>query len=586
VIVRNSKQLIPFLVVLTCLSSEKLWADSPATARRLRRPVALALIDADRTLLVANRDSGSISEVDLSRREVAAEYNVGTRISDLKVGPSGSTVVATDEASHELLVLKWNNKTLQVVSRTPVSHSPVSVVFDAKKNRCMTASLWSRRLNVVDLSKPSAPKIQKGVDLSFAPRKQLLLPKKQKLIVAGSFGGNLAVLDLETLEVVAERTFPGHNIRGLAASNDGDRVSLAHQILHSEESTTSDGVHWGGVMSNVISNFAVADLFAKPTGELSTLGAIRYLGHPDKAAADPDALIITKDSRQIVAYAGASEVAISDPGANYFKPVSVGRRPTALALSSDERRLYVANTLSDTISVIDVTNRKPVTQISLGPKPKLSLAEQGELLFHDASLSSDSWYSCHSCHTDGHSNGGLNDNFGDDSYGAPKRVLSLLGVAETGPWTWSGKADRLQDQIRKSIQVTMQGPEPGDLQVQALEAYLKTLKPPPSLVTARGNADRQPLKKGRRLFSTLGCVDCHQPSTYTSADSYDVGLRDELGHTAFNPPSLRGVSQRARLFHDNRAANLHAVFEGHAHQLDRKLSDDELDALIQFLSSL
>ena len=46
--------------------------------------------------------------------------------------------------------------------------------------------------------------------------------------------------------------------------------------------------------------------------------------------------------------------------------------------------------------------------------------------------------SCHSCHPDGHTNGLLNDNLGDGNFGAPKRVLSLLGVGQTGPWAWNG----------------------------------------------------------------------------------------------------------------------------------------------------
>ena len=35
----------------------------------------------------------------------------------------------------------------------------------------------------------------------------------------------------------------------------------------------------------------------------------------------------------------------------------------------------------------------------------------------------------------------------------------------------------------------------------------------------------------------------------------NVKLKDEKGLTKFNPPSLRGVSQDGRYFHDSRAAN-------------------------------
>src|SRR2546429_167098 len=93
-----------------------------------------------------------------------------------------------------------------------------------------------------------------------------------------------------------------------------------------------------------------------------------------------------------------------------------------------------------------ITSARPrrARRIPLGPQPELSLAERGELLFYDARLSHDGWFSCHSCHTDGHSNGLLNDNLGDGSFGAPKRVLSLLGVRDTGPWAWNGTMPDLE----------------------------------------------------------------------------------------------------------------------------------------------
>ena len=97
--------------------------------------------------------------------------------------------------------------------------------------------------------------------------------------------------------------------------------------------------------------------------------------------------------------------------------------------------------------------------ISLGPRPEPTAADRGERLFYSAKLSHDGWMSCHSCHTDGHTNSLLSDTLGDGSYGAPKRVPSLLGVAATGPWTWTGSIARLEDQVRKSIATTMHGTE-------------------------------------------------------------------------------------------------------------------------------
>src|SRR5262249_54264343 len=238
------------------------------------------------------------------------------------------------------------------------------------------------------------------------------------------------------------------------------------------------------------------------------------------------------------------------------------------------------------VSVIDLPQRKVLAEIRLGTQPKLSVAEQGESLFYDARLAHDGWFSCHSCHSDGHSNGLLNDNQGDGSFGAPKRVLSLLGVKDTAPWAWNGGMAELETQIRKSMRTTMHNRKPTDEQVRALAAYLRTLSPPPPLERFAEKRDEAAIKRGQALFDRHACGKCHAPPTFTSGRTYNVGLTDEVGNTHFNPPSLRGVSQGGPYFHDNRAASLEDVFTRHRHQLKTPLPVDELRDLLDYLRSL
>ena len=105
--------------------------------------------------------------------------------------------------------------------------------------------------------------------------------------------------------------------------------------------------------------------------------------------------------------------------------------------------------------------------------------------------------------------------------------------------------------------------------------------------TARGELIAEQIKRGSQLFETLKCSECHAPPTYTTVNTYDVGIQDEHGLKDFNPPSLRGVSQRYGLFHDNRAADVRAVLEDHAHPDGSiSLSKSDLEALIHFLESI
>jgi cytochrome c peroxidase len=239
------------------------------------------------------------------------------------------------------------------------------------------------------------------------------------------------------------------------------------------------------------------------------------------------------------------------------------------------------------VAVIDVAALKRVGEVGFGPGRAPTAAERGEALFHDARLSFEAWFSCQSCHPGGHTSGRLNDNLTDGSLGTPKRVLSLLGTKDTGPWAWNGTMPALEAQLRTSVKSTMHAETaPTAGQVADLAAYLRTLAPPPSPSAARGALDAEAVRRGGRVFRREKCVACHTPPVYTSAKTYDVGLRDEAGGTHFNPPSLRGVSQAGPYFHDGRAATLRDVLTRFRHQLPDGLPEADVTDLLQFLQSL
>jgi len=580
-------------LTLVTLAAVGLMAASAAAvemAVALRRPVALALSSDGDCLLVANRDSGSISVVSLTTKEVVAEQQIGRRLSDLVPLPGTSRLLATDEAAHELLLLETVGNEIRVLSRLPVSPYPVSVRLSADGQSATVASLWSRRLTFLDLGKErDGLKIRPtaGVlDLPLAPRCQLPLAERDRLLVADSFGARLAVVELSTGKLLDLREFPGHNVRGMGTSPDGKMLIVAHQMLNDLAHSIRNDIHWGLLMSNDLRWLEVNSVLAG--GKKLYYGAhIHPLGDPGKGGGDPGGLDVAADGTVCVTLSGVDLVAFGQENDFSMQRVRVGRRPTAVRLAPDGRTAYVANTLGDSISVVDLTKAEVTATISLGPAPQLNAAQQGELLFYDARLSHDGWMSCHSCHSDGHANGERNDNLSDASFGAPKRVLSLLGVKDTLPLAWNGQVQTIRRQIENSLDKTMQREEPIPLeQVKAIAAYLGTLEIPPPLAELRGTADRSAIERGRVVFEKRACADCHPAPTYTTPAAYDVGLVDSLGNREFNPPSLRGLSHRGPYFHDNRAASVEDVLVKHGHPNSATYSADEVRDLAAFLLSL
>jgi hypothetical protein len=92
------------------------------------------------------------------------------------------------------------------------------------------------------------------------------------------------------------------------------------------------------------------------------------LGQDSDGAGDPAELAILPNGGLAVALAGVGEVAFQPtPGFSICR-TTVGRRPSAVALSTDGETVYVADMLDDTISVVGIGTESSTRQ-SLGPSP-------------------------------------------------------------------------------------------------------------------------------------------------------------------------------------------------------------------------
>src|SRR5207244_2237609 len=85
-----------------------------------------------------------------------------------------------------------------------------------------------------------------------------------------------------------------------------------------------------------------------------------------------------------------------------FRRLKLGGRPMGVAFAPDSHTVVVANYLLDSLQVVDVPEARLVRTIHLGGPPEASLARRGEAIFYDAERSHGHWFSCHTCHVDGH----------------------------------------------------------------------------------------------------------------------------------------------------------------------------------------
>ena len=347
-------------------------ADAKALTARIRRPMAIVLVDGGRRLLVANRQSGSISVIDLGTRRVLAEHEVGRGLADIVALPDDRHVLAVDQAGHDVLLLNGHADAIQVLARVRVSPDPVRIVVSGDGSSCVVASRWSRRLTFLELTRGRSPtnepslKIIASLDLPFCPRELVASRDGSKLVVADAFGGKLALVDSRRRSLESVRSLPAHNIRGLALAADGKTLLVAHQMLNPLARSTFDDLHWGLLISNHLRVLRL-DAVLKPDADLLRGSSLFELGDVGKGAADPSGLVVDSRGHLIVALGGVNEAAITQGPGQPLRRVAVGHRPGAMAVSRDGKVVYIANGLDDTVSVVEIDSGRNLGVHRAGP---------------------------------------------------------------------------------------------------------------------------------------------------------------------------------------------------------------------------
>ncbi len=550
---------------------------------RFRRPISIESTYLENRLLVANSTSGSISVIDSVNNVVVSEFDVVNKAAGFTADRSKRFFLLTDVDDGRLHCLKlladgrlqaqWNSKTVNYCR---------SVKISPGNDLIAVAGHWSRQIEISKIKEwDSNPMSRRVIDLDFVPGR-LCWIDNEDLLILGAFDGQMAVVNARTF-TVNHRLVADHRFGGAALRPDGKSLLLTDQMLNPLAQSTRNDVFWGLMVANRVSQVPVEWLHETAQVDL-LLKDYRAIGGPRNAKADPGAIWLSPQYT-LVALAGVDQLGVALSDELEFAFVETGRRP--LDVIGLGRQAFVVNMLDDSVTVIDLEKFEAIQTISLGQTPELTMAQQGERLFSDANLSLDGWMSCHSCHVEGHTNGQLNDNASDGSFGTPKRVISLLGRSGSAPFAWNGGSISLDDQVRKSIEVTMQSSHRVEEQtVSAITAFLQTLPAPPAINAARKREQVDRIHQGKRLFGSLNCTECHEPPHYSSRQNYDVGLSDENGLRTFNPPVLLGLSQRDYFFHDNRASSLADVVKKYRHQLDAPLSEEEVKNLLAFLNSL
>lgn len=589
-----------------CLKGEAAGFDPNAD----RSPTALALSRDGTRILSANQGSGTVSWIDVPAGRVLGEIASGDRPAGVALSKDRRRGVVAHWYGYDLGILDLTDDRPRLVGKVEVGPEPRGVALRADGSTAYVAVGVSNEVVRVDCD---SRKVTGRLTVGREPRGIALTPDESRLLVGNARGKSLSVVSLKDWSV--ERTLPidGDNLRQVVVSADG-RTGYVADLTNRGFAITNNNIDIGWVLGQRVSKVTLDG--SKPFETLT-------LDPQGLATGDAYGTALSSDGTFLaVSCGGSHEVLIFRTGPKElpwrangsrdlmalellrddgrFRRVAVGGRPLELAFDLNGRTLFVANSLRNAIQRIDVETGKLVQTIDLGGPKTPSLEREGEAIFHDATRSFHQWYSCSTCHTDGHTSGltfdTLNDGWQDFSTAhllSHKKVPGLRGVTKTGPWTWHGWRKDLNELIGDSFVKTMRGERPSAKEIEAVAAYLKSLEYPRNPYRSPSGELSDAAKRGRRVFRSekAACASCHRAPEWTDGKIHIIGLEiPEDRYRGYNPPSLRGVYDKDPYLHDGRSKTLRDALGG-PHSPENvsgteKLTDRELDDLIEYLKTL
>ncbi len=543
-----------------------------------RSPQFICLAPDGQKAYVVNYTANSVSVVDVRGRKVLAEIPVGARPDQAAFSRDGRLLFVScswgDVGGAGGKVDVIDVALGKVVRSILAGDEPCGVVASADGRRLFVVNVVSGSVSVIDAD---SGRTLAEVPVGNQPRFAAETTDGAQLIVSNGLSPWLSVLDTKAGREI-ERYDLGRAslMRGIVCTRDGHWAFVANLVSHTEVPTVQ--IERGWINSN---GFSVLDLTHH--GRRVTL----LLDHLLSGAANPTGLALSADNKRLyVSLAGIHEVAIVDV-------------PATLQLVQETTPDRVQR-LEEDVEILEqrhIARRLPAG--GLGPR-SLALSEAtGELLV--ANYFSDTVSVL------------------DAESGAVRAVIPLGAPVEMTPYrqgelltcdarityqNWVSCASCHQEDAtsdglnwdlsndglgnpknNKSLQDIHDTPPAMWSGVRAdlpdgvgagerFQGFVPMAHIQKPMVEYLGHPDRAPnpyrnrtpevLARGKQLFTVAGCDNCHPAPSFSDLKFHDLGFGTSNDfRNRFDTPSLRSCYRTAPYLHDGRAPTLRSIFTDH-----------------------
>ena len=577
-----------------------LWTALSAEEPKYRSPNHLVVSPDGRFAYAVNQTADSISVLDIRARTAIDEMPVGPRPSHADISPDGRLLYVSNQYGDRVEVV--NLKDRRVVRALEAEHEPYGVTLSPDGKKLYVAESISDTVSIFDT--------RNGKRLSRAhsgrgPRFIARTSDGSKLLVSNGMSRDVSIFAAESGKLLETRGLgKGALPRQITLSSDGKWAFVVHLISHDEQVPTQP--ERGRIHSNGVSVLALDRPGHRVTLCLDKL--LAGAANPWGAAVSPDgsrlyvtlagvhevAIVDLKKTLAIVNETSPDKVSILEEDVELLEKRGFARRVTAggigprgAAFSPATGEILVANYFSDTVSVLDAETGAVRAVIPLGKPVPMTTWRKGEMLFNDARIGFQHWFSCASCHQEDATTDGLNWDRTNGWGGNTKNVKSLHDINDTPPAMWHGVREDMDAAVQSGQRFLGFLPDPENH--KALLAFIGNPKRAPNPY----GKDRYkgPRERGRTHFYNARCDACHPPPLFTDQKPHDLGFGKPSDRTPrFDTPTLREVYRTAPYLHDGRARTLKELFTLHngdgLHGETRGFSDSEVDELVAYIKSL
>lgn len=380
-------------------------------------------------------------------------------------------------------------------------------------------------------------------------------------------------------------------LRGICITPDGKYIYVSHNLGRFQVPTSQLQQGWMNT-----SAFSVIDV-----AKQEFMGAV-LVDEADRGAAGIWG-IACNDEKLFISHSGTHEVSVIDHKAmiekfeaypnkdnlNYDLNFLYGLReriplkgngPRNMVLTGNN--LVIPTYFADILNVMDISTQT-LTVTNLNPEREESAENKGEKYFNDAAHCFQNWQSCNGCHPGDARTDGMNWDLMNDGVGNSKNCKSMLYSHVTAPSMISGIRETAELAVRKGF-THIQFSEISEEQAECVDAYLKALRPVPSPRLVNGELSEL-AKEGRKVFDKLKCGECHSGPYFTDRQMHRIGENIEF-EKGWDTPTLIEVWRTAPYLFNGRATTMREVFEVEKHGVNKKISEKEINALVEYVNSL